>query len=60
VIKSQTTTLDEKAIKSTALGLKDTSTSVTAVWDKLFKIPAKKRQKGVGQSLNGLYCLDPS
>lgn len=48
IVKSHTNTLDEKVIKSTALGLKDTSTSVTAVWDKLFKVPVKKRQKGIG------------
>ena len=53
IIKSQTNVLDDKVIRSTALGLKDTSTSVTAVWDKLFKVPNRKRPKGIGE-----YPLD--
>lgn len=55
IIKAQTSTLDVNAIKSTALGLKDTQTSVTAVWDKLFKMPAKKRQKGIEENTGGKY-----
>jgi chromosome transmission fidelity protein 18 len=47
--------LDVNAIKSTALGLKDTQTSVSAVWDKLFKIPSKKRQKGIEDHTSGKY-----
>lgn len=54
-MKAQTSTLDINAIKSTALGLKDTKTSVTAVWDKLFKVPAKKRQKGIEDNTSGKY-----
>lgn len=42
-------------LRSTALGLKDTQTSVTAVWDKLFKVPTKKRQKGLGMYFIRLY-----
>lgn len=50
IIRRQTDNLDVRIIKQTALGLKDTSTSVLATWDKLFKIPAKKRLKGIGET----------
>ena len=47
IIRKQTDVLEEKVIKSTALGMKDMSTSVSAVWTKLFKIPGKKSKKGL-------------
>lgn len=45
-IKRRSTVVDEHAIKSTTIGMKDTGTSTTAVWDRLFKKP--KRKKGGG------------
>lgn len=45
VVRKQSDTLEAEAIKSAALGSKDTSASVSAIWDRLFKMPAKKRPK---------------
>lgn len=42
-IKSQTSTITESIIKSATIGSKDTGTSASAVWDRLFRIPNKKR-----------------
>ena len=55
IVRTQSDTLHEKMIRSTALGLKDTATSVTAVWDKLFRTPSKKRQKGIEEAIGDKY-----
>ena len=55
IVRTQSDTLHEKMIRSTALGLKDTATSVTAVWDKLFRTPSKKRQKGIEEAIGDRY-----
>ncbi|SGZ06610.1 BQ5605_C031g10956 [Microbotryum silenes-dioicae] len=47
-IKRRSTHVDEKAIRSTIVGLKDTGTSATQVIDRLFKKPPRK--KGGGNS----------
>lgn len=45
-IKRRSTVVDEHAIKSTMVGMKDTATSVSAVWDRLFKKPARRKGGG--------------
>ncbi|GAA93611.1 uncharacterized protein L969DRAFT_91277 [Mixia osmundae IAM 14324] len=42
-IKSKGTRLDEQAIRSSSIGLKDTGTSPGAVWDHLFRIPTDRK-----------------
>ena len=45
-IKRRSTVVDEVAIKTTMVGMKDTGTSVGAVWDRLFKKPNRKKGGG--------------
>lgn len=42
-IKRRSSVVDEAAIRSTVVGLKDTGTSATQVIDRLFKKPPRKK-----------------
>lgn len=48
-IKSRTSIVDEKIVKAATVGLKDTGTSSSAVWDRLFRIPVNKKGKNQGR-----------
>ena len=47
-IKTRSTVVDEASIRSSALGLKDTGTSASVVWDRLFRIPVQRKGKNLG------------
>lgn len=42
--------MDEKIVKAATVGMKDTGTSASAVWDRLFRIPVNKKGKNQGRS----------
>ena len=54
-IKRRSTVVDEAAIRSTVVGLKDTGTSATQVIDRLFKKPPRKKGGGGGGGADDRY-----
>ena len=51
-IKTKTSVVDEKIVKAATVGMKDTGTSASAVWDRLFRIPVNKKGKNQGRFLH--------
>lgn len=47
-VKTKSSKVTEAIVKSAALGLKDTGTSASAVWDSLFKVPYDRKGKSAG------------
>jgi len=47
-IKAKSSTVDEKTVKAATVGMKDTGTSASAVWERLFRIPVNKKGKNQG------------